>query len=76
MNIKILARSALKTASSSKIQLVCGAVLACVVWDSQGYELAFIALTLTLIAFRFTRLTLDAYKINLLQEGEKKLKQK
>lgn len=76
MNIKILARSILKAANFSKIQLVCGAVLAYVVWDSTGYELAFIALTLTLIAFRFTRLTLNAYKINLLNEGREKLKQK
>ncbi|EJC7971166.1 hypothetical protein M0Q57_004574 [Vibrio parahaemolyticus] len=76
MNIKILARSVLKAASFSKIQLVCGAVLAYAVWDSQGYELAFIALTLMLIAFRFTRLTLDAYKINLLEERREKLKLK
>lgn len=75
MNIKIIAILLLKAASLSKIQLFCGAVLAYVVWDSQGYELAFIALTLTLIAFRFTRLTLDAYKINLLEERREKLKQ-
>ncbi len=66
----------MKAARFYKIQLVCGAVLTYAVWDSRGYELAFIALTLTLIAFRFTRLTLDAYKINLLNEGRKKLKQK
>ncbi len=76
MNIKILARSVLKAASFSKIQLVCGAVLAYVVWDSQKYESVFIGLTLMLIAFRFTRLTLDTYKINLLEERREKLKQK
>ncbi|OWT85943.1 hypothetical protein BGM05_23275 [Vibrio parahaemolyticus] len=76
MNIKILARSVLKAASFSKIQLVCGVVLAYVVWDSQGYESVFIGLTLMLIAFRLTRLTLDAYKINLLEERREKLKQK
>ncbi|EGR1604156.1 hypothetical protein D6L34_23515 [Vibrio parahaemolyticus] len=76
MNIKIIAISLLKAASFSKIQLVCGAVLAYVVWGSTGYELAFIALTLSLIALRFSRLTLDAYKINLLNEGREKLKQK
>lgn len=68
MNIKILAISLLKAANFSKIQLVCGAGLAYVIWGSTGYELAFILLTLTLIAFRFTRLTLNAYKINLLEE--------
>ncbi|EGR1624370.1 hypothetical protein D6L30_23485 [Vibrio parahaemolyticus] len=70
MNIKILARSILKAANFSKIQLVCGAVLAYVVWDSQGYELAFIALTLSIIALRFSRLTLNAYKTSS-KKGEK-----
>lgn len=76
MNIKILARSVLKAASFSKIQLVCGVILAYVVWDSQKYESVFIGLTLMLIAFRFTRLTLNTYKINLLEERREKLKQK